>query len=63
MSSALSFFMAMILYPEVQAKGHEEIERVIGKDRLPLNSDRSNLPYVRSIMAETFRWAPSVPLG
>ena len=55
--------MAMILYPEVQAKGHEEIERVIGKDRLPLNSDRSNLPYVRSIMAETFRWAPSVPLG
>jgi len=63
MSAALSFFMAMILYPRVQAKAHEEIDRIIGEDRLPLISDRPNLPYVRSIMAETFRWAPAVPLG
>ena len=55
--------MAMILYPKVQAKAQAEIDSVIGKDRLPLISDRANLPYIRSILAETFRWAPSIPLG
>ena len=63
MSSALSFFMAMILYPKIQSKAQEEIDRVIGNNRLPLIGDRPNLPYVRSIMAEIFRWAPPAPLG
>ncbi|KAF4609871.1 hypothetical protein D9613_010412 [Agrocybe pediades] len=63
MSTTLSFLMAMILYPEVQAKAQAEIDSVIGKDRLPLISDRPRLPYVRSILAETFRWAPSFPMG
>ncbi|KAF9527194.1 cytochrome P450 [Crepidotus variabilis] len=30
--------------------------------RLPLISDKPSLPYVRSVLAEVFRWAPAVPL-
>ncbi|KDR73159.1 hypothetical protein GALMADRAFT_722618 [Galerina marginata CBS 339.88] len=63
MSSALTFFMAMILNPRIQAKAQAELDTVVGKDRLPLISDRPNLPYIRSIMAEVFRWSPAIPLG
>ncbi|KAF8188654.1 putative monooxygenase [Pholiota molesta] len=62
-SAALSFMMAMILHPEIQKKAQAELDTVVGKERLPLISDRQNLPYIRSIMAETLRWAPSAPLG
>ncbi|EEB88240.1 hypothetical protein MPER_14038, partial [Moniliophthora perniciosa FA553] len=27
--------MALVLYPDVQRKAHEEVDRVIGQDRLP----------------------------
>ena len=63
MSSVLSFLMAMILYPEVQAKAQAELDQVVGWDRLPELSDRPNLPYLRSIMAEVLRWSPAAPLG
>ena len=62
MSSTLSFFMAMILNPQVQAKAQAEIDAVVGSGRLPGISDRPNLPYVRAIMAEVFRWSPAIPL-
>jgi cytochrome P450 len=60
---ALTFIMAMILHPQIQKKAQIELDTVIGKDRLPHISDRSKLPYIRSVMAETLRWAPPVPLG
>lgn len=63
MSSILSFFLAMMLNPEVQAKAQTEIDSVIGRDRLPTISDRASLPYVRSIITEIFRLNPAVPLG
>jgi len=53
----------MILHPDIQKKAQEELDRVTGKDRLPLISDRPNLPYIRSIMAEVFRMAPAFPLS
>lgn len=63
-TSALGVFMlAMILYPEVQAKAQEEIDRVVGHDRLPDFCDRDDLPYVEAILMETLRWYPVVPLG
>ncbi|KAJ7844119.1 putative monooxygenase [Mycena olivaceomarginata] len=62
-SSVLTFFLAMMLNPSIQAKAREEIDGVIGSDRLPVLQDRPSLPYVRSIMAEVFRWQPAAPLG
>jgi len=53
----------MVLHPEVQAKAQAEIDRVIGKDRLPDFDDRPELPYLDAIFRETLRWHPVGPLG
>ncbi|KIK97017.1 hypothetical protein PAXRUDRAFT_137193 [Paxillus rubicundulus Ve08.2h10] len=58
-----AFILAMVLYPEVQAKAHTEIDSVVGPSRLPGDHDRSSLPYVDNIIRELFRWNPIVPLG
>jgi cytochrome P450 len=62
-SSVISFVLAMVLYPQVQAEGQAEIDRVIGSDRLPEMSDRDQLPYVNAIVDECYRWIPVAPLG
>ncbi|GAV99793.1 O-methylsterigmatocystin oxidoreductase [Lentinula edodes] len=49
MSSISSFLLAMCLHPDVQNKGQEEIDSVIGKNRLPNLEDRRSLPYVEAI--------------
>lgn len=58
-----TFVLAMVLYPEVQAKAQEEIDRVVGADRLPGIVDRPSLPYVEAVFKETLRWHPVAPLG
>ncbi|KAF7341518.1 Cytochrome P450 [Mycena venus] len=63
-SSSLSIFvLAMVLHPNVQVKAQEELDRVIGKGRLPEFGDREKLPYVECVFQEIFRWVPGVPLG
>ncbi|KAI6157717.1 cytochrome P450 [Pisolithus tinctorius] len=56
------FLLAMVLHPDVQRQAQEEIDRVVGTDRLPNFGDRPNLPYVEAILLETLRWVPAVPL-
>lgn len=58
-----TFFLAMTVNPEVQRKGQEEIDRVVGNDRLPGFQDRDSLPYINAICCELLRWLPAVPLG
>lgn len=53
----------MTLYPEVQRKAQEEIDQVVGQDRLPNLSDRDNLPYVDALVKEALRWHPVAPMG
>ncbi|KAI6016205.1 cytochrome P450 [Pisolithus marmoratus] len=62
-STMLVFLLAMVLYPAVQRKAQEEIDRVVGTDRLPDFSDRPNLPYVEAVLLETIRWVPVFPLA
>ncbi|KAK7692059.1 hypothetical protein QCA50_005464 [Cerrena zonata] len=62
-STIYSFFLAMTMYPEIQQKAKEEIDRVVGKDRLPTFADRENLPYVEAVVNEVLRLSPVVPLG
>lgn len=59
----MTFFLAMTIFPDVQKKAQEEIDRVIGGDRLPLSSDLPNLPYIEAIMKETHRWHNVLPMG
>ncbi|KJZ70820.1 hypothetical protein HIM_09779 [Hirsutella minnesotensis 3608] len=57
------FVLAMVMFPHVQHKAQEEIERVVGNDRLPGFADRPNLPYIEAIVQEACRWNPTAPLG
>lgn len=45
----------MIMFPDIQKRAQEEIDRVVGQDRLPDWSDWDTLLYIRSVMKETFR--------
>jgi cytochrome P450 len=58
-----TFFLAMVLHPEICAKAQAELDGVIGKERLPVLEDRESLPYLNAILKETMRWYPVVPLG
>ncbi|KAF5385616.1 hypothetical protein D9757_006803 [Collybiopsis confluens] len=62
-SSFSSFLLAMVKHPGVQARGQEEIDDVIGQERLPTFEDRKFLPYVESIYREVMRMYPPAPLG
>lgn len=53
----------MTLFPECQTKAQEELDRVIGRNRIPHFSDRSFLPYVDALVKEVFRWFPVAPSG
>ncbi|TWU71434.1 hypothetical protein ED733_002394 [Metarhizium rileyi] len=57
------FILCMILYPEVQREAQEEIDRVLGPNRLPSASDLESLPYIDALVKESYRWSPAVPLG
>jgi hypothetical protein len=57
-----NFILAMVLYPEVFRKAHEEVNRVVGTERLLKMSDRVDLPYLKCVLLETLRWQPVVPL-
>ena len=59
----MSFFVAMLLHPEMQKKAQDEIDAVTGQERLPTFEDRPRLPYVNAICKELLRWKPVVPLG
>ncbi|KAI3807146.1 hypothetical protein L1987_23070 [Smallanthus sonchifolius] len=48
--------------PKVLAKAQNEIDTKIGKDRLVVESDIVNLPYLRCIINETLRLYPAGPL-
>ena len=58
-----SFILFMVQNPDVQKKAQEEIQKVVGPDRLPTYEDRANLPYVESIMVEVLRLRPPVSTG
>lgn len=58
-----SFVLAMTLHPDVQRKAQDEIDRVVGPDRLPTFEDRDSLPYLDCVLKETLRCFPPGPLG
>jgi hypothetical protein len=48
---------------QVQEKAQAEIDSVTGRTRLPRMSDKAAMPYLCSIVWETFRWSPPVPVS
>ena len=53
----------MALNPRVLRKAQEELDRVVGKDRLPDFSDQVDLPYTSAIVKEVLRWGCPAPIG
>ena len=45
----------MLLYPDIQRKAQNEVDRVVGRDRLPDFSDEPSLPYVTALVKEVLR--------
>ncbi|THH03671.1 hypothetical protein EW145_g6097 [Phellinidium pouzarii] len=44
-------------------RAQEELDRVVGRDRLPSIEDKATLPYVNALCNECLRWQPVTPLG
>lgn len=55
--------MAAGVSPDAQGKAQEEIDRVVGRDRLPTYDDCLSLPYTEAILREVLRWKPVSPIG
>ncbi|KAI0698160.1 cytochrome P450 [Cytidiella melzeri] len=62
-ATLLTFILAMTLHSDVMRKAQEELDEVVGRDRVPSFKDKSRLPYVRAIVKETLRWRPVGPLA
>ncbi|KAL1569295.1 flavonoid 3',5'-hydroxylase [Salvia divinorum] len=63
-SSIIEWALAeMIKNPSIQKRAHEEMDKVIGRERHLLESDIPNLPYLRAICKEAYRKHPSTPLN
>ncbi|TQV99455.1 cytochrome P450 oxidoreductase OrdA-like protein [Cordyceps javanica] len=58
-----AFVLAMVMFPDVQRRAQEEIDRVVGADRLPSFRDRADLPYTDNLVTELLRWFPVLPMG
>ncbi|KAM7073150.1 LOW QUALITY PROTEIN: cytochrome P450 2E1 [Molossus nigricans] len=61
-STTLRYGLLILMkYPEVEAKLHEEIDRVIGPSRIAAIKDRLEMPYMDSVMREILRLISLVP--
>ncbi|KAJ7917388.1 cytochrome P450 [Mycena leptocephala] len=58
-----SLVLALVAYPEVQKKAHEEIDDVVGEHRMPILEDLEHMPYIRAVILETHRFRPVTPLA
>ena len=58
-----TFLLAMLLHPEVQDRAQQDIDTVVGRDRMPNFDDRPAMPYIDAICHEVLRWKPTSPLG
>lgn len=53
----------LLRHPEILARAQEELDLVVGKDRLVAEADLPQLTFLQAIIKEIFRLHPSTPLS
>ncbi|KAI4370386.1 hypothetical protein MLD38_018744 [Melastoma candidum] len=62
-SNSVEFAMAEIIKnPEIKKKVRQELDLVVGKNRIVEEVDIHRLPYLKAVMKETLRLHPALPL-
>jgi Cytochrome P450 len=61
--TATGLILALAMYPDAQRRAQEEIDSVIGPNRLPDWDDYERLPYLQAVVKEVVRMWPVAPLG
>jgi len=62
-SSLLWCMLYMTREQGVQKKIQDELDRVVGRDRLPSLSDKPDLPYTEAVILEVLRCGNIAPFG
>ncbi|KAI0311159.1 cytochrome P450 [Amylostereum chailletii] len=63
-SSSIEYaILSAMLFPLQAQKAQAELDRIVGRDRLPTFEDQAALPYVGAYIKELERWRPIVPLA
>uniref|UniRef100_A0A8B9QP66 Cytochrome P450 1B1 n=1 Tax=Anas platyrhynchos TaxID=8839 RepID=A0A8B9QP66_ANAPL len=62
-STALSWVLLLLLkHPQLQQDLQAELDRVVGRGRLPTAEDRPHLPLLEAFIYETLRYSSFVPI-
>lgn len=62
-ASSHALFGALANYPESQRAAQDELDLVIGSERLPSVADLPQLPYIQALVKELARWFTVAPVA
>ena len=62
-SAVAACFLLLLNYPEYIATIQNEIDEVVGKDRVPEEGDQSKMPFCRAFIYEILRYISHATLG
>ncbi|XP_053380026.1 cytochrome P450 1A1-like [Mercenaria mercenaria] len=62
-STLSNLFLCLMNHPNYQRKAQEELNRVVGNERLPTIDDRRNCPFMEALVMETLRYITPSPFG